>query len=276
MRLTRCSLLATEFLRTAASRKMTPNNKTKQSELLSWTSETRLTIALLGFSDAKQRGEFSKQPHRLVIFDDSPTLLAYCESCGVDAVVLGMSKNGHEPDVVRALLRELSDPMRYACPVFLCAPCLSETCIAEAIELGASDFLFPPLDCTELIARVRASQHKAPLKTSHIQTYSPYSFDIASHQLYINETPVSLTTREFSLALYFFHHAGKLILRKRILSDIWGISTHLDTRRVDTYISRIRSKLRLNADDSAWRLNSVYQKGYILERREPVPNTPKP
>lgn len=247
---------------------MTLKKKNKPSDLLAWTADARLTIAMLGFPDPAQRRTLANQDHRYVVFDDSPTLLAYCDSCGVDAVVLGVYEGGLEPELARQLLHELNNPVRSTLPILILAPCRSESCIAEALELGASDFLFPPLNCTELVARVRASRHKAPIKTNHVQNYSPYSFDIASHQLYIDDRPVSLTTREFSLALYLFHHAGRLILRKRILSDIWGISTNIDTRRVDTYISRIRSKLGLNSQNSSWRLNSVYQKGYILERRE--------
>ncbi|MDO6462487.1 response regulator transcription factor [Granulosicoccaceae sp. 1_MG-2023] len=238
----------------------------KQTDLLNWTCEARLTIALLGLRDARERQQLKdNQEHRFMLFDDSETLFAYCDSCRVDAVLLGIYLE-QDGNIAREILPRLTDPERYSFPVLISAPCLTETCIADAISMGASDFIFPPLNPTELVARVRAARRKELLKASQVQHFAPYCFDLPANQLYIDDAPVNLTTREFSLALYLFHHAGELILRKQILSDIWGIASDIDTRRVDTYISRIRSKLGLNSEDSLWRLNSVYQKGYILEK----------
>ena len=44
---------------------------------------------------------------------------------------------------------------------------------------------------------------------------------------------------------------------------IWGTTADLNTRTVDTHISRIRSKLSISPA-IGWQLSSIYQRGYRL------------
>jgi DNA-binding response OmpR family regulator len=78
--------------------------------------------------------------------------------------------------------------------------------------------------------------------------------------------PLDMTPKDFELALYMFRNAGKLLSRAHILESVWGKTAALDTRTVDTHISRIRRKLDLNGGATGWRLVSVYLQGYRLEK----------
>jgi DNA-binding response OmpR family regulator len=46
---------------------------------------------------------------------------------------------------------------------------------------------------------------------------------------------------------------------------VWGRSPNLNTRTVDTHVSRLRSKLGL-VPENGWRLVAIYQHGYRLEQ----------
>jgi DNA-binding response OmpR family regulator len=48
---------------------------------------------------------------------------------------------------------------------------------------------------------------------------------------------------------------------------VWGLHAKTNSRTVDTHASRLRAKLGLSADHG-WRLVSVHQFGYRLERLE--------
>ncbi len=76
---------------------------------------------------------------------------------------------------------------------------------------------------------------------------------------------VKLTNKEFELAAYLFRHAGCLVSRDHLLEFIWGTRADLNTRTVDTHVSRIRSKLGINPA-VGWQLSSIYQRGYRLFR----------
>ena len=65
--------------------------------------------------------------------------------------------------------------------------------------------------------------------------------------------------------MYIFNHIGRLLSRNQILSNVWGYESDVNTRTVDTHISRIRKKLQL-APENGWRLSSIYHQGYRLEK----------
>jgi two-component system response regulator RegX3 len=78
---------------------------------------------------------------------------------------------------------------------------------------------------------------------------------------------IELTGKEFDLALFLLRNVGRILSRGYILESVWGRSPDLNTRTVDTHISRIRKKLDLNAEHG-WRLTAIYQHGYRLEHLE--------
>ena len=69
------------------------------------------------------------------------------------------------------------------------------------------------------------------------------------------------------MAYYLFSNPGKLFSRNHLLDKIWGINAVIDTRTVDTHVSRLRRKLKLNAE-LGWHLQPVYGYGYRLESKD--------
>ena len=78
---------------------------------------------------------------------------------------------------------------------------------------------------------------------------------------------IELTDKEYALAEFLFLNAGRLVSRQHLLEAVWGLQAKTATRTVDTHMSRLRSKLGL-AGGHGWRLASVHQFGYRLERQE--------
>ena len=75
-----------------------------------------------------------------------------------------------------------------------------------------------------------------------------------------------LVSEGFQLALFFFRNAGRVVSRGHILEILWGLKqTDVQTRTVDTHVSRLRKKLELGGT-SAWQLTTVYQHAYRLAR----------
>ena len=79
-----------------------------------------------------------------------------------------------------------------------------------------------------------------------------------------NGTPVELTQKEYELAVFLFNNLGHVVSRSQILERVWGLSSDVNTRTVDTHVSRLRSKLGFSAD-SGVKLSAIYQHGYRLE-----------
>tara|TARA_X000000950_G_C13825136_1_gene623705 strand:- start:389 stop:1135 length:747 start_codon:yes stop_codon:yes gene_type:complete len=144
----------------------------------------------------------------------------------------------------------------------------AENDIVEALEHGADDYMPKPIKRAEMLARIDAISRRsqqAPEGNDKRLEFSPYTLNTATRTIKLGEATLELTHREFELALFFFKHYGRILSRGYILEAVWGRSAELNTRTVDTHISRLRRKLSLEASNG-WQLSSIYQHGYRLEQ----------
>lgn len=154
-----------------------------------------------------------------------------------------------------------------------------EASVVEALDNGADDYMVKPVSREVTLARINALQRRglqttiaeasaayAPdSKLAGIEVYEPYEINHTQRKIYYRGEEVMLTNKEFELAAFMFRNATSLISRDDLLSYIWGKRADLNTRTVDTHISRIRTKLGL-CSDADWQLASIYQRGYRLFR----------
>jgi two-component system phosphate regulon response regulator PhoB len=59
---------------------------------------------------------------------------------------------------------------------------------------------------------------------------------------------VTLTATEFNLLTLLAQRRGRVQTRERLLQDVWGYETAIDTRTVDTHMRRLREKIGAAAD----------------------------
>ena len=166
------------------------------------------------------------------------------------------------------VLEKLRNSMDDYTPVVIVTAKDEEQSIVRGLEAGADDYLVKPVRHAELVARVaavlrRVSGNKPEEEALDVK---PYTLNLANNTIGLGGDKISLTNREFELALFFFRNAGKMVSRNHMLESIWGIENKsVSTRTVDTHVSRLRKKLKLN-EDNGWVLSSIYQHGYRLER----------
>lgn len=139
--------------------------------------------------------------------------------------------------------------------------------IVEALEKGADDFMVKPIRKLELLARIQSvSRRVLGMNEDQLPEAAPYEFRTDSTCVMLGGESIELTHREFDLARFLFSRAGRVVSRAHILQSIWGFTTmDMNTRTVDTHISRLRKKLRIGKENG-WNLSAIYQHGYRLEK----------
>ena len=139
--------------------------------------------------------------------------------------------------------------------------------VMRVLNAGADDYIIKPPPKNILLARINAVSRRCYplLKASDIQKIGNLEIDFKLRKIKINNEEANLTDKENELALYMLANQGALLPRTHLLQVVWGSAASLDTRTIDVHISHLRSKLGL-LPDNGWRLNSIYQQGYRLER----------
>lgn len=154
-------------------------------------------------------------------------------------------------------------------PILVLTSCDDEATVVSALQAGADDYVVKPPKPMELMARVAALGRRVRSGGAlPLLRLGRFEIDIQRQRLSLDGQPVPMTQKEFDLSAYLFQNPGKLLSRDHLLNKIWGIASDVDTRTVDTHISRLRKKLGLDGSNG-WKLVPVYGVGYRFERAEP-------
>jgi DNA-binding response OmpR family regulator len=132
-----------------------------------------------------------------------------------------------------------------------------------ALESGADDFLSRPYLNRELVARIKAILRRSRLASNRFQP-EVLKIDREGKQVSVRGRPVDLTQREFEILSVLAAQPGRNFSRCEILDRVWGPEYAGDQRRVDLYISRIRSKMHTPGQEDL--IRSIYGVGYRLEQ----------
>ena len=171
-----------------------------------------------------------------------------------------------------AVLAWVRTNVRDNLPVLFTTARDTEQDIVRALKEGADDYLVKPLRKHELLARIEALGRRAKPqpRLADVLRVGEFEIDLGRRSVLRAGGAVELTQKDFDLAVFLFRNVGNLVSRGHILESVWGRSPDLNTRTVDTHVSRLRSKLGLVAENG-WRLTAVYQHGYRLEQLSAEP-----
>jgi DNA-binding response OmpR family regulator len=152
-------------------------------------------------------------------------------------------------------------------PALMLTARLDEADIVTGLNTGADDYVIKPVQPAVLLARVNALLRRAygAVDTAPVQAHDDYLFNVPAQTVTVRGETVSLTSKEFALALFLFQNMHRALSRDHLLEAVWGRGPGLLTRTLDMHISRIRVKLGLRPE-FGYRLTPVYSYGYRLEK----------
>ncbi len=114
---------------------------------------------------------------------------------------------------------------------------------AEALDLGADDYLSKPFSFLVLGARIRALLRRSPTDRSPTLAVGSLLIDPAARRCWRGETEIFLTAREFSLLEFFVRRTGIVSSRATIAQHVWDAELDIDSNIVDVYVGYLRRKV---------------------------------
>ncbi|HEY6339300.1 MAG TPA: response regulator transcription factor [Candidatus Sulfotelmatobacter sp.] len=195
-------------------------------------------------------------------------LLAKSEN--FDAVVLDIMLPGKDGFSV---VSELRAARNYVPVLMLTARGRPED-VLKGFASGADDYLPKPFDLEILLARLQGLLRRSQwIHAAHQETKNPesqneattagdprsvgdfgtFSFagktiDFGALELRSGDTTIHLTLMESELLRHLVQNDGKIVPRKQILEEVWGLHEDTDTRAIDNFMVRLR---RYIEDDPA-------------------------
>jgi two-component system KDP operon response regulator KdpE len=145
-------------------------------------------------------------------------------------------------DVVR-IVRTFSNS-----PIIVLSADGSDSRKVLALELGADDYVTKPFSIAELVARVRvAIRHQirsSPAQTNdEVFNVGLLRLDIKEHFCSIDNQPIDLTPKEFSMLSALAARPGSLVTHRVLLRTVWGDDYLNESHYLRVYASHIRKKL---------------------------------
>ncbi|CAA9372556.1 MAG: Two-component transcriptional response regulator, LuxR family [uncultured Nocardioidaceae bacterium] len=148
-------------------------------------------------------------------------------------------------------------------PVLMLTAKDGEYDIADALDLGADDYLAKPFSFVVLLARLRALIRRgAPERPTRL-TAGDLTLDPASRQAWRGEVELQLTTREFAVLEFLMRHAGAVVSKSELLTHVWDEYFDGDPNVVEVYVGYLRRKI--DAPFGRRSIETVRGAGYRLE-----------
>lgn len=132
----------------------------------------------------------------------------------------------------------------------------------KGLELGSDDYLTKPFHLSELNARIKAIVRRKNFDGKNELLLNEIKIDLPSRAVYIKNTLLTLTTKEYELLLFFISAKNKVITKNAIAEHLWGDDMDQSDSYdfIYTHIKNLRKKmLEKGCEDY---IKTIYGIGY--------------
>lgn len=138
----------------------------------------------------------------------------------------------------------------------------------KGLEAGADDYMVKPFHLQELLLRVRGMlKRKLWYKSldflEPIYKFGDNEINFETLSCSSDTGEVLLTQREAMVMKYLIERKNKIVTRKELLENVWHISSDVETRTVDIFISRLRKYFEKDPSNPVY-IKSIRSSGYTF------------
>jgi len=207
------------------------------------------------------RFNLEAEGHSVVVAGDGESALDHLleKKEGFDAVVLDVMLPGKDGFSVASELRAAQNYV----PVLMLTARSRPEDVLKGFASGADDYLPKPFELAILLARLqgllrrnqwlknrdnqRDDGEKADQASGkdtgtegEVFSFGGKTIDFGRLQLHSGESTIQLTLMETELLRHLVRNNGRVVARKSILEDVWGLREDTDTRAIDNFVVRLR------------------------------------
>ena len=117
----------------------------------------------------------------------------------------------------------------------------------KGLDYGADDYLVKPFAFDELMARIRVllrrNSTNGNSNASNIFSIANLTVNCNSHDVFRDDVPIKLSTREFTILEYMIRNKERVLSREQIEQHIWNYDYEGGTNVIDVYIRYLRKKI---------------------------------
>lgn len=206
------------------------------------------------------RRGLSYEGHEVLVANDGQSGLELALTKSPDLVVLDILMPGMDGFEVCRRIRQKSDV-----PVLMLTAKDEVADKVAGLDAGADDYLVKPFAFEELLARIRAlSRRKVPEeRRGHVLRFADLTLDTMAREAWRGDRKIELTTKEFELLYLFMRHPRQVLLKDRIMEEVWGIDYAGESNVLEVYIGYLRQKLEEGGEPRL--IHTVRGAGYVLK-----------
>jgi DNA-binding response OmpR family regulator len=178
-----------------------------------------------------------------------------------DVVLLDVMLPGKDGFAVAAELRQAKNFV----PILMLTARGRAEDVLEGFASGADDYIAKPFELPILLARLQGLLRRTEWMRQHTPDPTPepqqgigdeneldeFSFpggtiDFVNLELRAKGSVTRLTVMEAELLRHLIRNRGRVVSRKSILEQVWGLREDTDTRAIDNFIVRLRRYIEDN------------------------------
>lgn len=206
----------------------------------------------------------TKEGYKVTLAKDGKKAVDFFDKHDYDLVILDIMLpyfNGYE-------ITEHIRTKRPKLPILLLTAMTGANDRVKGLELGADDYVTKPFHLEELLLRVEGMLKRKSWYDSGTQLEPIYKFgDIEINFDNLNcrrkKREYRLTPHEAMALRYLIENKDKVVSRKELLEKVWNISSDVETRTVDNFISRLRKYIEEDHSKPV-HIKSIRGAGYMF------------
>ncbi|HMB62822.1 MAG TPA: response regulator transcription factor [Eudoraea sp.] len=131
----------------------------------------------------------------------------------------------------------------------------------EGLDLGADDYITKPFHLAELNSRINAVLRRGKFGGDETLEFNEIRIDTRSRSVYVNDTFITLTKKEYDLLIFFITNKGRVLSKEIIAEHLWGDHSDLmdNFDFIYVHINNLRRKLTV---EGAKYIRTAYGSGY--------------